>query len=31
MERIVGTVVEGLRAPIINKGDSIENIVIDTV
>lgn len=31
MERIVGTVVRGLRAPIINKGDSIENIVIDTV
>lgn len=31
MERIVGTVVRGLRAPIVNKGDSIENIVIDTV
>lgn len=31
MERIVGTVVRGLRAPIINKGDSIEQIVVDTV
>lgn len=31
MERIVGTVVRGLRAPIINKGDSIESIVVDTV
>ncbi|MGL5256366.1 MAG: coenzyme F420-0:L-glutamate ligase [Proteocatella sp.] len=31
MERVVGTVVRGLRAPIINKGDSIEDIVVETV
>lgn len=31
MERIVGTVVRGLRAPIINKGDNIANIVVDSV
>lgn len=31
MERIVGTVVRGLRAPIINKGDDIAKIVVDTV
>ena len=31
LERLVGTVVRGLRAPIINKGDSIEQIVVDTV
>ena len=31
MERMVGTIVRGLRAPIINKGDSIEQIVVDTV
>lgn len=31
MERLVGTVVRGLRAPIINKGDSIEKIVVDSV
>ena len=31
MERIVGTVVRGLRAPIINQGDYIEEIVVDTV
>lgn len=31
MERITGTVVRGLRAPIINNGDSIESIVVDTV
>ena len=31
MERIVGTVVRGLRAPIINRGDYIEEIVVDTV
>lgn len=31
MERVVGTVVRGLRAPIINKGDDIEKIVVDTV
>lgn len=31
MERVVGTVVRGLRAPIINKGDNIEQIVVSTV
>ncbi|QTD40075.1 coenzyme F420-0:L-glutamate ligase [Sporosarcina sp. Te-1] len=31
MERVVGTVVRGLRSPIINKGDHIEEIVVDTV
>ena len=31
MERVVGTVVRGLRSPIINKGDKIEEIVVDTV
>lgn len=31
MERVVGTVVRGLRCPIINKGDSIEDIVVDSV
>ncbi len=31
MERVVGTVVRGLRAPIINKGDSIEEIAVNTV
>lgn len=31
MERVVGTVVRGLRAPIINKGDNIGQIVVDTV
>lgn len=31
MERAVGTVVRGLRAPIINQGDDIEQIVVDTV
>ncbi|WP_053955019.1 coenzyme F420-0:L-glutamate ligase [Inediibacterium massiliense] len=31
MERVVGTVVRGLRAPIINKGDNITQIVVDTV
>ncbi|MEK5445029.1 MULTISPECIES: coenzyme F420-0:L-glutamate ligase [unclassified Fredinandcohnia] len=31
MERVVGTVVRGLRGPIINTGDSIEQIVVDTV
>lgn len=31
MERVVGTVVRGLRGPIINKGDNIEQIVVDTV
>ncbi len=31
MTRVVGTVVRGLRGPIINKGDNIEEIVVDTV
>ncbi|MFD0715294.1 coenzyme F420-0:L-glutamate ligase [Paenibacillus sp. GCM10027626] len=31
MERVVGTVVRGLRCPIINKGDCIEEIVVDSV
>ncbi|MGB3160086.1 MAG: coenzyme F420-0:L-glutamate ligase [Carnobacterium sp.] len=31
MERAVGTVVRGLRGPIINQGDDIEQIVVDTV
>lgn len=31
MERVVGTVVRGLRGPIINKGDDLEQIVVDTV
>lgn len=31
MERVVGTVVRGLRGPIINKGDNIEDIVVNTV
>ncbi|WMT42536.1 coenzyme F420-0:L-glutamate ligase [Paenibacillus sp. D2_2] len=31
MERVVGTVVRGLRCPIINQGDSIETIVVDSV
>ncbi|WP_077620042.1 coenzyme F420-0:L-glutamate ligase [Bacillus sinesaloumensis] len=31
MERVVGTVVRGLRGPIINKGDNIEQIVVDSV
>ncbi|MGM7635181.1 coenzyme F420-0:L-glutamate ligase [Bacillus sp. Hm123] len=31
MERVVGTVVRGLRGPIINQGDSIEQIVVDSV
>ncbi|MCL1697721.1 MULTISPECIES: coenzyme F420-0:L-glutamate ligase [unclassified Lysinibacillus] len=31
MERVVGTVVRGLRGPIINEGDNIEQIVVDTV
>ena len=31
MERVVGTVVRGLRCPIINKGDNIEHIVVDSV
>ncbi|WP_110930715.1 coenzyme F420-0:L-glutamate ligase [Paenibacillus bouchesdurhonensis] len=31
MERVVGTVVRGLRCPIIKRGDNIENIVVDSV
>ncbi|TQS74195.1 F420-0--gamma-glutamyl ligase [Ornithinibacillus gellani] len=31
MERVVGTVARGLRCPIINEGDSIEEIVVDSV
>jgi len=31
MERLVGTVVRGLRAPIINKGDNLAKIVVDTI
>ncbi|HIW34228.1 MAG TPA: coenzyme F420-0:L-glutamate ligase [Candidatus Paenibacillus intestinavium] len=31
MQRVVGTVVRGLRGPIINNGDNIEQIVVDTV
>lgn len=31
MERVVGTVVRGLRAPIINGGDNISDIVVDVV
>ncbi|MEH7148813.1 coenzyme F420-0:L-glutamate ligase, partial [Priestia megaterium] len=31
MERVVGTVVRGLRGPIINERDNIEQIVVDTV
>lgn len=31
MERVVGTVVRGLRCPIINEGDDIAQIVVDSV
>ena len=31
MERVVGTVTRGLRCPIINQGDNIEEIVVDSV
>lgn len=31
VERVVGTVVRGLRCPIINEGDNIEQIVVDSV
>lgn len=31
MERLVGTVVRGLRAPIIREGDNLEKIAVDTV
>lgn len=31
MERVVGTIARGLRCPIINQGDKIEDIVVDSV
>jgi F420-0:gamma-glutamyl ligase len=31
MERVVGTVVRGIRTPIINQGDHIEKIVVDSI
>lgn len=31
MERVIGTVVRGLRCPIIKEGDNIEEIVVDSV
>ncbi|NKZ27065.1 coenzyme F420-0:L-glutamate ligase [Vagococcus lutrae] len=31
MERIVGTTVRGLRGPIINQGDDLETLIVDTV
>jgi len=31
VERVVGTVVRGLRAPIINQGDNLRDIVVNTV
>ena len=31
MERMVGTVVRGLRAPIVKEGDNIVDVVVDTV
>lgn len=31
MERVVGTVVRGLRCPIINQGDNIEEIVVESL
>ena len=31
LQRVVGTVVRGLRGPIINQGDNIEEIVVNTV
>lgn len=31
MERMVGTVARGLRAPIIREGDDLEQIVVDTI
>lgn len=31
MERVVGTVARGLRCPIINEGDNIEDIVVESV
>lgn len=31
LERLVGTVVRGIRTPIINEGDAIEEVVVDSV
>ena len=31
MGRVVGTVTRGLRCPIINEGDNIEDIVVESV
>ncbi|MBC5626322.1 coenzyme F420-0:L-glutamate ligase [Clostridium sp. NSJ-49] len=31
MERVIGTVVRGLRCPIVKEGDNIEQIVVDSV
>ena len=31
MERLVGTVVRGLRTPIIGKGDIIEEVVVNSL
>lgn len=31
LERIVGTTVRGLRGPIINQGDDLETLIVDTV
>jgi hypothetical protein len=31
VERVVGTVVRGLRAPIINRGDNLKDVVVNTV
>ncbi|SDB83357.1 F420-0:Gamma-glutamyl ligase [Pelagirhabdus alkalitolerans] len=31
MERVVGTITRGLRCPIINEGDAIDEIVVDSV
>jgi len=31
LERVVGTTVRGLRAPIINEGDNLKDIVVETV
>ncbi len=31
MERIVGTVARGIRAPIMKEGDDIVKIVVDTI
>ncbi len=31
MERVVGTTVRGLRGPIINQGDNLEEIIVNTV